>query len=460
MDKLKIFLKEDKYKAARVSVGTALFALSGYLGIWQLAIFILVLAIFLDRDSIYPILIFAPIVEYNLIIMNGMTVTRLVIIAYIGIFIYRLVKGHIKNIFSKKHLWFYIFTGAIILLVIISVSRTLIFGSVFEFKTSVLLSENIALIIKIIMAVMLYIDFAGRDKEQIKTIAYAVGYAFAVSTLLTWVLVYITKGFDIIAEARRFNFFEGADTNTIAGLTTAFLPFIFLLTKKKSAWIVGALSIYAVLDIGGASGSRAGFLTLIFLGILLLFMLFVLKDKKDMLKKIITFTLIFSLVMVIGTFNRTAERVNENQESLHSITNGRSTVWRCKITRTFNERPLFGWGSSKFFEKQLVCGFISHQLTAHNMIINVFVRYGFIGLSLYLSFLIWCAVKFFKSIKKREGTIMEYSFLLCMALLYFTGMSQSWFEMDFIWTITGISMGVLTALKKNSNAGIPGKIII
>ena len=233
-----------------------------------------------------------------------------------------------------------------------------------------------------------------------------------------------------------------------ASMLTLSLPFVLHFTSfnkrciKYIAWIVFIIICTAVV----LSASRVGILV-----VLVLIILFVLKQNKALLNVVIWKKIVFVfLLSIIISFLYYAKKDSAD---------GRILIWRCTVDM-IKEKPLFGHGYKSFeakymlyqahyFEQYpesnfaLLADNVKHPFNEFLLLISEF---GLIAFLLLVLFFIRLAQIYFKNQNEKSFMLL----LVWVAILILSCFSYP-FQYPFTWLIVGFSVGSLSALSNQNN---------
>lgn len=245
----------------------------------------------------------------------------------------------------------------------------------------------------------------------------------------------------LIFRINSFGNFEGifSNKNYLASIAIVSIGSSFWFVLKEKIKAISLIKILINIIVSLATGSRTAVVCLIFLlgGLPLIY-----SGNKGTLKKIkkliIMLFIVFIFYKILNYFNISGlDRLLEGSSKSGSTGFSRNDVWKLAIDK-FNQKPFFGWGSSKVY--YMIHKYKSGGWGYHNSYLILLVETGLFGLVLYIYFI---GLTFFKNIiniKRHYNNLYEVRFnkllILINLSLLINGMSES-----FIFAV-GSSMAI------------------
>ncbi|MGF1737979.1 O-antigen ligase family protein [Photobacterium satsumensis] len=200
---------------------------------------------------------------------------------------------------------------------------------------------------------------------------------------------------------------------------------LYFFFKKKNNLILLAFLIFSITIV--LTETRGAILTLF---ISLIFLLFLKIKEKRNLKKIITTTVIGSIITLVFSYGIVNARVNETVAEIKSINHGnyntsiglRLQMWKAS-PKLVSINPAFGLGNQHKEELQKLYknGDIQESLALyapthyHNQYIDKAIKSGVIGLILFLLVIYYPAYYYYKNKKNRNSDEAQLTFTLTLA---------------------------------------------
>ena len=239
--------------------------------------------------------------------------------------------------------------------------------------------------------------------------------------MLTAVLLFI-KGVSIDG---RFILNEGDDPNALAALlilpTFVTLNSILKSDKYKILYIIVFLFITAGLL---ATGSRGALFSTGF--ILIWYTLDVLNRKGKISSKLLTILLVS---MCIGLFivlipNSLYSRYFDSNIFENELLSpySRTSIWKTVINSIIPSMPLLGYGSGNAY---LIVGeYLGKPMSSHNLLFDILLQYGYLGIVVFLIFLL--SITSFLIKNKRKDLIYIF-FAILLVTVFLEGLSKKYF---------------------------------
>ncbi|MFH1428044.1 MAG: O-antigen ligase family protein [Patescibacteria group bacterium] len=232
------------------------------------------------------------------------------------------------------------------------------------------------------------------------------------------------------------------------------LYIISKLESKFSKFLYGLITLVNLIVIY-FTGTKGVILALAF--VFFIYLIYAIIKYKGYKKVIPGLLILIIIISSLYIFISKKDKLEEFQQST-SVKN-RFLVWQISL-EAFKEKPIFGWGEgnfdvayNKYYNPELKEIYFDH---AHNIIIDIGVKYGILGIAAYLFILF----AIFKSLRKswQEKRINNSEFLL-FSLLILAYFIQNLFLFDsinsfiyFILILSYISFlsgGLRLEIKKN-----------
>lgn len=247
--------------------------------------------------------------------------------------------------------------------------------------------------------------------------------------------------------------------NRFAGYINTLLPIAFVLyyLTDKKLWkvllaVTFLLSILALI----LSTSRGGYLA--FLGILLVWIIYISRLKKYNVKKVLAWTLV--ILIFIGAlsyyyFPEVNRRISNLSTELYTA-NERDELWGAAFYGFLN-RPLFGWGyGNDFFFREEPFVNTPYEVPErgeHNLYLTVMFHQGIVGFLPFLLLVITATTTFWRDALRSSGI---KSLMLVAITSIFIGnyiihaQFESMFRMHHIAVILGLGMAA-RGINENSH---------
>ena len=270
-------------------------------------------------------------------------------------------------------------------------------------------------------------------------------FVFVVSNIIITFLYFLGIGLSDSLEGRVAML--GMNENYLGlSLTIAFLSLMSIVIdnkldmSKNRFLLLLFLPLLLILII--KSGSRGALLGT-FLGIFV-FVLFN-KSIKSFKKLLLIFGSIILLILVYFLFLRNSYVVERLIDTFqYGDTANRDLIWEA-LTYSFSDTIIWGVGKTGY-------GAIAGDLSPHNVLLEVFLYTGVIGLIVFLFFYYKLLKRAFSKLKY-ENEILPIVLLMPITILLFTG---QFFDKKFIWLILAYVAGssnivYITSKSKLSN---------
>lgn len=233
------------------------------------------------------------------------------------------------------------------------------------------------------------------------------------------------------------------------------IGYLFSLKNKGLKFIVVLMLLFSISALI-MSTSRGGYLALITIGLVWLWLFYSEKGKKIGLRSsILVITL--SILIFLLAFNLSPyvkERMQNIQKDILTM-NNRTIAWQRGIEATMN-RPLFGWGiGSDLFKEEKIYKSINltpPPIGPHNLYIRILFHQGLLGLSLFLLIILYCIKDFLKS-KNNKEALKNYILISVVAVIIGNYIVHCMFENRSLLTFTFIiGIGVAAKYCKDENS--------
>lgn len=413
---------------------------------------------FLEKRFLLSIILVTPIIETVLVVREGFTITKIIVIFFIFYFLYVIIEENAKIIDKRSSLLF-----AYLFIVIIGLFNAVAFGEFLPFinwNYKEILSENlISFIPKILFTFFLYSYIKAKGYNYLRdNLRYA---CFLMTGALIIISVYfITIGSEATSWwniAQRLTF-KGTDANEFASIIAAigiFPLFLILKGKTKAEVVIGIISTVLVYYSIFLTLSRGGTLTLIF-SIILTFFVFSKKNIKRIFFVLSIGIIIFIILLnfEIVDFSPLYERFfGEETSDISSFTSGRVDWWVSGI-KAIKQRPILGFGGSSSVSLWITFTTYGRSYVMHNLFMEILVQYGILGLSVFL----WLIVRILKDFKQlisklNKGQLKDDVFLIpfisALAML-FASLSLSWQWRELLWYFISICLGIGNLIQLHS----------
>ncbi|MEW6570347.1 MAG: O-antigen ligase family protein [Nitrospirota bacterium] len=242
--------------------------------------------------------------------------------------------------------------------------------------------------------------------------------------------------------------------NQFARHLNSLLPFIFSLlffSKRRAARILlFCLLLFSVLGLI-FSTSRGGYVS--FISMMVVWVLFLTKERQVHLKKVIAVVSLIAMLAVVFSFT-SVPYIRDRITTFESIIL-RFHVW-IPVIEAIKERPVFGWGfGPKMIRKEEPYLNTPHkppQRGVHNTFLKIAFTTGVVGLTSYLSLLIY-AILFCLRNARKEGARNFGSFMFVSVLSVIIG---NYFFHSMIELVSFLSLSILLGIalaseKRNRN---------
>jgi O-antigen ligase len=230
-------------------------------------------------------------------------------------------------------------------------------------------------------------------------------------------IIALVNYFYVGVDSSRLTLTEDSDPNGFVGrlLISLFVAFKYLQVKHKSrsmylllyfAFGVMVFSIFL-------SGSRAGFLTVLIIGLIWISIV----HKDNILRKMMFIFSIFLLILILSSFLPVDifERITKIDSYTRDFASdySRSYLWKSFFLKILPDSPILGFGSGT--AGLLTLSYNGLYQGLHNTYLNIWLEYGLFGLPIFL-YLIYL---FFLRLKTR-GLIAELGLLLgTLCIIFF-----------------------------------------
>ncbi|CEP78297.1 O-antigen ligase family protein [Defluviitoga tunisiensis] len=410
-----------------------------------------ILLFFLEKKYLLSIILVSPIIETILIVVEGVTITKLLVIFYTFYFLYVIVKENAVIIDKKSWiLLVYLF------IVIFGLFNAITFGpflSLVDWDYNAIINENfISYIPKILFSILLYsyIKIKGYNylRDNLRYLAVLISIALIIIAVYFFITI-SNESSNWWNVARRFTF-KGADPNNFASILSSlsiFPLYLILKSRTKREIVVGIISVALIYFSIFLTLSKGGTLTLIFSIILTFFVL----SKKNVKRSFFVLSLGIIIIAILVNFeiidfSPLYERFfGEHIYDISSFTTRRSDWWLAGI-KAIKQRPILGFGGSFYAGMWINYTAYGEMFVMHSLYIEILVQYGILGLIVFL----WIIVRILKDFKQlinklNKGQLKDTIFLIPFISLLtclFAGLSLSWQWRDLLWFFISICLGV------------------
>lgn len=246
-------------------------------------------------------------------------------------------------------------------------------------------------------------------------------------------------------------------------LFSSFFALYLFFHSKQKIKIFSAVSVVLMVIAMWLSGARAA--TASFLGgialISLLYFSFV--SKKGILNKLGKIAIIGgSILIIFSGFLVFREGSFVQDKFIQLTTRSRLVVWESAM-KSFQDKPLFGWGPDNFdfaFLKNFnscmplsECGGEVWFDKAHNIIIDTLVTTGIVGLLTYLSIFVSVFVLLFKKFKEDKISFWTFSIFGSLLVAYFI-QNLTVFDMISSYLVFFLSLAFISSLGNDNGEDV------
>lgn len=429
-----------------VAVGIALLTKNAYIP------FVVFTGLFMiDRRFFVSSILITPIVETVLIVAEGFTLTKLQAIFFIFIFSVELLR---RNRFSidkrSRYLVMYFFVA------LFGLVNAFLFGEfwvLIGWDYNQVIRENfISVFPKIIFAIVMYMYIKEKGKshliENLKLATKVIPLSLIIVSIYFMTIGNVSSNWWSVATRLTF---QGADPNefSVIFLTLGVFSIYSVFFSKSRVWtLVGVLSSLMVAYSVLLTLSRGGILTLLFCVVLVL--VFFSKRNKRRSLTIVLIGLVFLGILVMGGFldlKPVYERFfgKHVQGDVSSLTAGR-TDWVASALNSIAERPFLGFGGSTYASRWVNYQNAGISAVMHNTYLEVLIRYGIIGLLVFLAILIRVFKDMLVVFEQRSLMSQEHSILLIpyisLSLMLFAGLALSWPWRELLWYFIALCLSI------------------
>lgn len=417
--------------------------------------FALAFLVLWDRKLILPVLLITPLIETVLIVQTGLTVTKLLSVFFIALFVSELVFSNKFNLDGKT-------LSLLAFLIVVSIGsvNALLTG---EYLMSELWDGDILgefLIVqapKVIFAMLLYQYFRSKGMrflfDSLNTSVYSLSLA-----LIIIGIYFFTIGNESITwwnVATRLKF-EGADPNEFSGMFVAlgiFPLYLCLVDKSRIGLLIGSGSFLIVCYAVILTLSRGGFLALTFASALALLVSF-----KQNRRRAFAFTsillILFSFLYFSGLLDLVPlyERfLGTHVEDLSSFSAGRTDFIKSGLSSLL-QRPILGYGGTAFTSRWVNYLSLGKYAVMHSIYLEILVQYGILGFFAFLIILFqaFSGLPYLRRIRPiNSSTMLLYAPYLSLVTLLFVGLALSWQWREIVWYFIGLSLVTSSLSKRN-----------
>jgi len=417
--------------------------------------------VLLDRSFFLSVILLTPLIETVLIVAEGITLTKLLAMFFTLWFFINLVK---RNSFSFDKRFRYLFLY--LLVVVAGLFNAILFGdfmALIDWNYGLVLRENfITILPKIVFSIMMYLYIKSKGVSfLLDNLRLALGVIPL--SLIIVAIYFITIGnessnwWNVVIRLT----FKGADPNEFSGLFLALGIFSFYLIflSKSRAWVlVGLISVFMVFYSVFLTFSRGGFLTFLFT--LFLVALFFSKRNKRRFAIILLIgsaIVIFLFTMGILDFTPLYERFfgeHAVAAGISTLTSKRSDWWIAAI-EAIKQRPIFGFGGSTYVSQWVNFQAYGKARVMHNIYFEILIKYGFIGVVLFLLIITRILRDSINILKISVGGPFQIFLIpfISLFVMLFAGLALSWEWRELLWYLIAICSSI-GALTKNLRKGI------
>ncbi len=422
-------------------------------------LFLVVITVFLillDKKYIYFSLLSFSLVETQFLVSEGITITKFTAI-FIGIiFLVDILKKN-KIMFNRNIYILFLFS----IIIIIGTFQVFFNTPIMAYGNwdyNQVLYENITNFSLVFFSILLIIYTYNNRMIFIESI---MKLPLIISLLLIIFSIYFlffgrveTGWWGILMYS-----LEGARHGEISALLSSLSSFsYFLLFVDKSIYrkIIALVSVFLVLSSLFLLGSRNGIISFLFVTIIFV-LIFIKTNPKKNLFILLIICCIFFVLLQFDIFYVEAiyERFFGNRiVDLSSLTSKRYDWWKAAFN-AFREKPLLGYGGSKNSIFWVTSKYTGYSIVTHNIFTDLFIQYGLIGLSIYISIIIviFKALRFILKKAIVIGNEFYYYTVPFIALFsaLFSGLALSWLWQTYIWILFGICLGLGFFAKEREN---------
>lgn len=407
----------------------------------QYAILLIITSIIIfKKNYIYSLLIIAPLIEAVAPISGSLSWIKYVTLIYFIIFIILVLTRKVKFVKS-----FYLITLCLFILTIIIGSFVFInYFPINEIGIMPVLNETFTRMLKVILSIMLFIEFSNKNNETNKKILYDI------SSNITILLLGI--GIIGIINPTQANTWVGTeqivrsslgdlDLNQYAIYLAIMIvfPLFNYFAGIKNLKIISLISIGITIIAILLTLSKSGMLTLIF--IFVLYFIFINRKIK------LINTAIFALISIViyRNFNNLLNIIKlrfvntYSTGGLETLTTSRLGYWMNGIETTINNSLIFGFGGANYSGMYINYLNTGNYKVMHSIYVSAFVEYGLIGIIMII-LVVYNLLNRFWTIKITSDKVLLLPFINTFGLL-FAGISINFMFIDLLWIFLGISMG-------------------
>jgi len=409
-----------------------------------------------DRRLLISVLVVTPLIETVLIVQTGLTATRLIAAFFSAWFSIELL---VQNRFpiDKRLL-------PILVYMIVStagLANALITGDFFisVYWEGALLEDFLkSNLPKLIFVVLLYLYIKSKgisfllENLRVSTVSIS-------SVLLIITIYFRTVGFEASTwgnVATRLSF-TGADPNDFACFfaTLGVFPLtLYLFTRSRMLRGVALMGFLAVVYSVFLTLSRGGFLTLLFM-----FIVFLFAHYKHAKKRLRPFLFMVSALMIglyasgLLDLRPLYERFfGVHVRDLSSLTAGRTDFLRAGLNAAL-ERPVFGYGGSRFASLWINYQAYGKLAVMHNLYMEILVQYGIVGILAFAT-IVFVSIRGFFVLRRKDfvnrETLLLYIPFISLAALLFSALALSWQWREIVWYFIGLSLATSALVLKTS----------
>ena len=445
-------LREIQFNFFIIIIIVSSLYLNMYLGIVFSIIFMFVMP-----NIIYPLLFILPVVETNLILQEGFTITKLIGVLYLFYFFSRVYSGKIKSgVINKQFLLIFFY----IILILLGILNFLIYNyesvhSVYDISFEDILNVDINNILKIFVAIVLFLDFANMEINYLKKIM--INICISITIIILPIFIYniflgleswkswqVTRSIPIGTRPGEYSY--------SLSILIPFVIYCLINTKNIILKFISISSLMGIIYLISLTISRGGALTLIFTIIISIFIL-----NKNLNKKIKYLVIIFIIAFLListGIINLDYWILRNKIMStdISTLSSHRYDFWINGLKFSFSnfKNLIFGGGSSSSLDRYINWSYGNKANVMHSIYIGNLVKYGLLGLLTFCMIIGRIFYGFFKyksSFVKDDFKILIVPFLPLTVSL-FAGLFVSWEFREILWILIGINSGILYSFKK------------
>lgn len=287
------------------------------------------------------------------------------------------------------------------------------FSILYAINVNAAVNTQMKLVVVFLFALAIY-SYAVESLNRV----YHVYLAYAISLICLFIYVFKT-GIDITGVGRLDS--TGLNANTYGYYVATGLSCVFLFASRVKkgkilyGFFVSFLSIYSIILMLG-SASRGGFIitSLLILGNLFILILFSERITKQIKVLTIFFAVVSLISIVMFLFNKYSQELVlvDRFVELEGGESPREYHMKKAVEIGLNH-PFFGIGAGNY---AVIPKPVEQGNFTHNSFTEVFVNYGFLGLTIYLGILFQIFLRIWKNIRDVNAKYRVVSMQLMLSL--------------------------------------------